>query len=133
MADCISYRNTNYFSELLLDYLEEKENLREFYSQFPLLENFKKQVETKQNSFTLEHRKVLVKSLQLQYENVEVSEATQENIQSLTEENTISQSEQLKMMGSVTTSVVSGSLQLEVPPEIRTKSNSSACFRIFSR
>ena len=88
MADCISYRNTNYFSELLLDYLEEKENLREFYSQFPLLENFKKQVETKQNSFTLEHRKVLVKSLQLQYENVEVSEATQENIQSLTEENT---------------------------------------------
>ena len=88
MADCISYRNTNYFSELLLDYLEEKENLRQFYSQFPLLENFKKQVETKQNSFTLEHRKVLVNSLQLQYKDVEISEATQENIQSLIEENT---------------------------------------------
>ena len=45
MADCIAYRNTNYFSDLILDYLEEKENLRKFYGQFPKLENFKTQIE----------------------------------------------------------------------------------------
>ncbi len=88
MADCISYRNTNYFSDLMLNYLEEKQNLREFYSHFPQQENFIKQLETKQNSFSLEHRKVLVSSLQQQYQKVETSEETQENIQALAEENT---------------------------------------------
>ena len=88
MADCIAYRNTNYFSDLMLDYLEEKENLRKFYGQFPKLENFKTQIEQKKNSFSTEQRKLLVQALQQQYQHVEASALTQENITALAEQNT---------------------------------------------
>ncbi|MEO2058464.1 MAG: bacillithiol biosynthesis cysteine-adding enzyme BshC [Mesonia sp.] len=88
MADCIAYRNTNYFSDLMLDYLEEKENLRKFYGQFPELENFKTQIEQKKSSFSTEQRKVLVQALQQQYQSVEASALTQENITALAEQNT---------------------------------------------
>ncbi|MBW2962862.1 bacillithiol biosynthesis cysteine-adding enzyme BshC [Mesonia aestuariivivens] len=88
MADCIAYRNTNYFSDLMIDYLDQHENLKQFYSQFPNLESFKKQIEQKQHSFSLKHRKVLVESLQSQYENIQISETTQAHIESLAEENT---------------------------------------------
>ena len=88
MADCIAYRNTNYFSDLMLDYLEEKENLRKFYGQFPKLENFKTQIEQKKSSFSAEHRKVLVQALQQQYQHIEASALTQKNIVALGEPNT---------------------------------------------
>ena len=88
MADCIAYRNTNYFSDLMLDYLEEKENLRKFYGQFPKLENFKTQIEQKKSSFSTEQRKLLVQALQQQYQHVEASVLTQENITALAEQNT---------------------------------------------
>ena len=87
-TDCISFRETNYFSSLICDYLDEKDDLKSFYNRFPKLENFKAQIQEKQSSFSLETRAVLVKSLRNQYKSVAVSEGTQNNIDLLASDNT---------------------------------------------
>ncbi|WP_323788597.1 bacillithiol biosynthesis cysteine-adding enzyme BshC [Psychroserpens sp.] len=87
-TDCIPFRDTNYFSSLICDYLDEKEALKPFYNRFPKLEHFKAQIEEKQTSFSTESRNVLVKALNHQYENVEVSNLTQTHINSLKNSNT---------------------------------------------
>ncbi|MBW1297586.1 bacillithiol biosynthesis cysteine-adding enzyme BshC [Aquimarina litoralis] len=87
-SDCIPFRKTNYFSSFICDYLDEKPELKEFYHRFPKLDNFEDQILEKQQSFSKEHRKVLQKSLVAQYEGVTISTNTQENLNSLTGENT---------------------------------------------
>ncbi len=79
-TDCISFRDTHYFSSLICDYLEEKETLQPFYNRFPNLDNFKAQIEEKQQQFSPEFREVLSQSLQTQYNNVAISESTERNI-----------------------------------------------------
>ncbi|WP_299437637.1 bacillithiol biosynthesis cysteine-adding enzyme BshC [uncultured Aquimarina sp.] len=79
-SDCIPFRETNYFSSFICDYLDEKPELKEFYHRFPKLDNFKDQLLEKQQSFPLENRRVLKTVLSSQYENVTISEATQKNI-----------------------------------------------------
>ena len=87
-TDCISFRDTNYFSSLICDYLDEKDTLKPFYNRFPKLENFKAQIEEKQAGFTSQARTVLVKALNKQYENAEVSNLTQNHINLLEQANT---------------------------------------------
>ncbi|MFZ0490008.1 MAG: bacillithiol biosynthesis cysteine-adding enzyme BshC [Salegentibacter sp.] len=87
-TDCISHAETNYFSSLILDYLARKEELKRFYNNFPDMAGFKAQIEEKKGSFSVEKRELLVESLQRQYENFEVSDATRFNIESLADENT---------------------------------------------
>ncbi|GGW70959.1 bacillithiol biosynthesis cysteine-adding enzyme BshC [Winogradskyella epiphytica] len=87
----IPYRNTNYFSDFICNYLDENEELKDFYHRFPKLENFKAQIEEKQSNTKdtqKESRKVLVEVLKSQYKNLETSELTTEHIQSLASENT---------------------------------------------
>ncbi|MFC6858778.1 bacillithiol biosynthesis cysteine-adding enzyme BshC [Zunongwangia atlantica] len=86
--DCISYSETNYFSKLILDYLDKKEELSPFYNRFPEIGNFEAQIKEKQQSFSAENRQVLVESLQKQYEGFDVSEATLANIQALSKSTT---------------------------------------------
>lgn len=89
MADCcVSYKNIPYYSDLILDYLDEKESLRTLYNRFPSLENLKKQVNEKKETFSQETRKVLVSALKNQYRNITISEKTAKNISHLKEENT---------------------------------------------
>ncbi len=88
--DCLSYKETNYFTNLIIDYLDEKEALKPFYNRFPKLDNFKAQIEEEQAFFTTEKRAVLVRELKRQYEKLEVSEAVSKNIESLSQENTFS-------------------------------------------
>jgi len=87
-SDCIPFRNTNYFSSLICDYLDENSKLQAFYNRSPRLENFKAQIEEKQQSFSVENRKVLVAALKNQYQGVQVSESTQQNIEILEETTT---------------------------------------------
>jgi bacillithiol biosynthesis cysteine-adding enzyme BshC len=82
-SDCISFRDTNYFSSLICDYLEEKESLKPFYNRFPKIESFKAQIEEKEPSFQAESRTILASSLEQQYKNVNTSEATLHNIDAL--------------------------------------------------
>ncbi|EGV43258.1 bacillithiol biosynthesis cysteine-adding enzyme BshC [Bizionia argentinensis JUB59] len=87
-TDCITFRNTNYFSGLICDYLDEKSALKPFYHRFPKLDNFKDQIDEKKASFTSKSRAVLVSSLQEQYQNVNSSSVTKRNIESLKDDNT---------------------------------------------
>lgn len=87
----LSYRETNYFSALVTDYLAKKENVSQFYHRFPSLENFQAQIEEKKNSYNTsggENRNILARVLAEQYKNVSTSDATQKNIELLKEENT---------------------------------------------
>ena len=38
-TDCISYQKSGYFTKLMIDYLDEKLELKELYNRFPNLEN----------------------------------------------------------------------------------------------
>lgn len=84
----IPFKDTNYFSSLICDYLEEKLELQPFYNRFPKLENFKKQIEEKETFFSEENRFILTTSLQKQNEFLKTSTLTQQNIEVLKHPNT---------------------------------------------
>ncbi|HJS00227.1 MAG TPA: bacillithiol biosynthesis cysteine-adding enzyme BshC [Flavobacterium sp.] len=86
--DCISYQKSGYFSPLMNDYLDQKTNLHSLYNRFPTLENFEAQIIEKQENFDHNHRAGLVTVLQKQYEGIEQSHLTQQNIESLKVNNT---------------------------------------------
>src|SRR5690606_22085974 len=87
-TDCIAFKKTGYFSDLICDYLAEDEALKPFYNRFPTLENFKGQIEEKKQSFPKENRNILVNSITNQYRGLQASVLTSENIGSLKNENT---------------------------------------------
>ncbi|MBB1192197.1 bacillithiol biosynthesis cysteine-adding enzyme BshC [Flavobacterium sp. SOK18b] len=87
-TDCISYQNSGYFSTLMNDYLDQKNNLDTLYNRFPNLENFEEQILEKQNNFDNSNRSILVSTLQKQYLKVETSVLTKQNIESLNNSNT---------------------------------------------
>ncbi|BDD10100.1 putative cysteine ligase BshC [Fulvitalea axinellae] len=77
---------TNKFSPIFLEYLNNAEKLRPFFSRCPELENFGAQIEEKQ--FSAEKRQILRDSLLAQYEGIEISAELQNNIGSLLDPNT---------------------------------------------
>ncbi|SDB21005.1 bacillithiol biosynthesis cysteine-adding enzyme BshC [Flavobacteriaceae bacterium MAR_2010_188] len=87
-SDSIPFKETNYFSQIICDYLDEKPELNPFYNQFPRLENFKLQIEEKAKNYDQEFREVLVKSLHNQYRDVSTSDLTKSHIESLSNNNT---------------------------------------------
>ena len=88
-TDCIPYKDTNYFSGFICDYLDEKPELKSLYNRFPHLENFEKQIKEKSNNHRLgRSREVLANVLKNQYEKVDASELTIQNIECLRSENT---------------------------------------------
>ncbi|SDS71204.1 bacillithiol biosynthesis cysteine-adding enzyme BshC [Formosa sp. Hel1_31_208] len=87
-TDCIPFRDTNYFSSLICDYLDEKEELKSFYNRFPHIEGFEAQIKEKQAAFASETRMILVQALERQYEGYKISEGTKKNIKVLSDPNT---------------------------------------------
>ena len=94
-TDCITYQNSGYFTKLIVDYLDEKSALQQFYNRFPKIENFNPkisgQIEEKSINFNSDDnvkRQVLVTALQKQYQNFEASHSTLNNIQLLNNSNT---------------------------------------------
>ena len=87
-SDCISYQKSGYFTKLIVDYLDEKSELKSLYKRFPKLENFKEQIEEKQENFPLENRTILVSELEKQYANFKISDATKNHIKLLNNSNT---------------------------------------------
>ncbi len=86
--DCISYQKSRYFTKLINDYLDEKSELKQLYNRFPKIENFKEQIEEKQQNFSFEIRKILVSQLEKQCLSFEISETTLNNIKLLNNSNT---------------------------------------------
>jgi bacillithiol biosynthesis cysteine-adding enzyme BshC len=87
-TDCISYQTSGYFSKLIQDYLDQKPELHSLYNHFPTLENFEKQIAEKQANFDNANRIPLVQTLKKQYQNIEISDATKQNIDLLAYQNT---------------------------------------------
>lgn len=88
-SDCITYQNSGYFTKLMIDYLNEKSDLKQFYNHFPKIENFKSQIEEKSSNFNSNgKREILVSELEKQYQNFEVSKTTLNNIKLLNNANT---------------------------------------------
>ncbi|WP_333696335.1 bacillithiol biosynthesis cysteine-adding enzyme BshC [Flavobacterium sp.] len=98
-TDCISYPESGYFSALINDYLNKKPELKGLYHRFPNLENFKLQLEEKGNNFNGNDnfndkingkfkREILVSVLEKQYESIEASDSTLNNIKLLKQSNT---------------------------------------------
>ncbi len=72
-TDCISYQNSGYFSSLMNDYLDQKNNLHSLYNRFPKLENFEDQILEKQSNYDNNNRPILVSALQKQYLDIATS------------------------------------------------------------
>ncbi|WP_417940038.1 bacillithiol biosynthesis cysteine-adding enzyme BshC [Flavobacterium sp. RS13.1] len=87
-SDCISYQNSGYFSKLMQDYLDQKSELKPLYNRFPTLENFEKQIVEKQSNFDNANRITLVNTLKNQYQDIDISDATKQNIDILEHQNT---------------------------------------------
>ncbi|VAV83983.1 Glucosaminyl-malate:cysteine ligase [hydrothermal vent metagenome] len=87
-TDCIPFRDTNYFSALICDYLDEHQKLQPFYNRFPKLENFKSQIDEKRMSVRAQSRTILNETIKNQYQNVNTSALTLSNIEALKQDNT---------------------------------------------
>jgi len=86
-SSCISYKDTGFFSQTVIDYLEDKAELRPFYNQRPDIEGFKKIIA---NRKVTADRKVLAEILDKQYSQLTThnSQLVQDNISLLKLENT---------------------------------------------
>ena len=79
-SDCISFQSSGYFTPLIVDYLNQKDTLKPLYNRFPTLENFKLQIEEKQQNYTPFNREVLATVLEQQYKGISASTQTKQNI-----------------------------------------------------
>ncbi len=84
-SEGIPFKETGFFSRLIVDYLEQLPELNPFYGRFPSLQAFKGQIEEKGNHFPDTHRKVLCEVLTDQYASLEISGATREHLEKLRE------------------------------------------------
>ena len=84
----LPYHKTGYFSKLICDYLSEDKTTVPFYHRFPSLASIKSQLAEKQDTFSAESRNTLVRRLKLQYKDFSISEATEQNIDSLSKAST---------------------------------------------
>ncbi|RZL69532.1 MAG: bacillithiol biosynthesis BshC, partial [Pedobacter sp.] len=84
-AKYISYQDTHSFSKLVLDYVNDVDFLKSFYSYRPDINGLKEAVDA--HNF-LGERSVLVSALKQQYKNIKVNKAVSHNIELLLNENT---------------------------------------------
>ncbi|MEM7548148.1 MAG: bacillithiol biosynthesis cysteine-adding enzyme BshC [Bacteroidota bacterium] len=83
----VELEKTNQFSPILLDYLNGKSALKEFYNLPPQIDTFQKGIDAK-SSFPEHHRNVLVEALKQQYKYLKVDEAVASNVERLNGKNT---------------------------------------------
>jgi bacillithiol biosynthesis cysteine-adding enzyme BshC len=81
----VPYKQTGYFSKLVIDYLDNQPQLQPFYNLYPDIKNIEKAISQRKN---FKHRQVLVKQLQEQYVGLNISEKTTSNIKLLLSDNT---------------------------------------------
>src|SRR5690606_10690214 len=87
-SDCISFQSSGYFTPLITNYLNQKENLKPLYNRFPTLQNLKQQTQEKHQNYSSDSRNVLANVLEQQYAGFNATEATKHNLDLLKQENT---------------------------------------------
>ena len=79
-SDCITFQESGYFSNLIVDYLNQNSNLNSLYNFSPSIENYKLQIDLKRENYNHNNRKTLVETLKKQYDSISISEQTKRNI-----------------------------------------------------
>ncbi len=87
-TDCITYQSSGFFTPIITDYLNQKSELHPFFNRYPGVENFAAQIQEKQQQYPKAYREILVERLNAQYQLVEASEKTKNNIAALGQSNT---------------------------------------------
>jgi len=85
-TETISLDETDCFSSSFINYIQQKEELKPFYNQFPSIDNFKEIIEKR--SFSSGQRKILSDTLSNQYQELELSDQVNENIELLRQDTT---------------------------------------------
>ena len=82
----IPYSSTNYFSKLIIDYIDQNQNIESFINHFPNIDEFSKQMheKSKQNL----NRDLLVSVLESQNSQIKLSTSSNRNIELLKKSNT---------------------------------------------
>ncbi|KAA2239161.1 bacillithiol biosynthesis cysteine-adding enzyme BshC [Chitinophaga agrisoli] len=88
VCNSITYKETGYFSQLVIDFLSEHPHIRSFYNYPPLQTNVDELIKAKKAQPL--QRDLLVKALQQQYAGMELHTAVQEHIRLLELPNTFS-------------------------------------------
>ena len=88
--ETISLKDSNYFSKLMLNYINQDENLKDFYNLFPTKENYIKQAKNKLEHY--KNREILVDQVSKQLSHLDLSEKQQNNLKKLREKNPKKQS-----------------------------------------
>lgn len=83
----VSLEDTNYFSSLMLDYINKKEDLKPLYNRFPSQNAYLEQSFSKLDSF--KNRELLVNALQKQHAELELSKKQKKNLELLAQNNTV--------------------------------------------
>jgi bacillithiol biosynthesis cysteine-adding enzyme BshC len=83
--DCIStripYRQTNAFSKIVLDYIDQSTNLKQFYAHTPSVQGIQQAIDARRKFNT--DRKLLVEVLRKQYAGINTTEKVKKNINAL--------------------------------------------------
>ena len=87
-TDCITFQESGYFTKIIVDYLNQKSELKSFYNHYPNIDNFALQMSEKSINYNSDNRETLVDVLQNQYQNIKTSESTLNNIQLLNQKTT---------------------------------------------
>ncbi len=87
-SDCtyIPYQQTGFYSKTILDYLDKQQTLQSFYKHEVSVEGIKAAIEERK-AFP-QNREVLVNVLKQQYQNLQISDNVQQNINLLSQPNT---------------------------------------------
>lgn len=88
MDDCLSYEQTQRFSNLILDYINQKSSVTTFFNRFPNPQHFVDQIQEKKAAYNNKHRAILVDALNDQYQGLNISDSTKKHIESLSHNNT---------------------------------------------
>jgi bacillithiol synthase len=87
--DCIAtrlpYRQTNHFSKIALDYIDQSEALRDLFTHPVSITGIRAAIDARKKSQT--NRRLLVEELKKQYHSVVLPEKLQQNIEALASEN----------------------------------------------
>lgn len=84
----IKYNDTNQFSKLFVDYTEQKDNLKKLISEYPKIENFKKQINVKSESFDHSIRPIIKTVIKNQYKRISLNNIQKKNLNSILNKNT---------------------------------------------
>ncbi|HNP94392.1 MAG TPA: bacillithiol biosynthesis cysteine-adding enzyme BshC [Cyclobacteriaceae bacterium] len=84
----IPFKDTKIFSSFFLDYITEKDSLKQFYGRFPSISAFKDQIKEKEKNFAQASRQILKEVLTEQYKSLIITDKVSENIAALGDKKT---------------------------------------------